>query len=63
MPSLKSDITIIIKAGAESFSIGGVRMINNKFLIKRGRSRSEKTPTATLTEIFTAARKWAVKHV
>jgi hypothetical protein len=62
MPSCKSDITITIKAGEKSFTIGGVLLPDGSYAIKRGRSWSEKTPRATLTAIFTSARKWAVKH-
>lgn len=62
MPSCKSDITITIKAGEKTFSIGGVRLPDGRYAIKRGRSWSRKTPSASLTEIFTAARKWAVQQ-
>ena len=61
MPALKSDITITIKAGARAFHIGGVRLPDGRYAIKRGRSWSEKRPTATLSEIFAEARKWTVK--
>jgi len=43
----------------KTFSIGGVLLPDGRYAIKRGRSWSTKTPTATLTEIFIAARKWA----
>jgi hypothetical protein len=61
MPAIKSDINIIIRAGEKSFSIGGVLLPNGRYAIKRGRSWSKKKPTASLTEIFTEARKWAVR--
>jgi len=60
MPSCKSDISITIKAGEKSFSIGGVKLPDGRYAIKRGRSWSKKIPTASITEIFTEARKWAV---
>lgn len=63
MPACKSDITITVRAGGESFAIGGVRLPDGKLHIKRGRSWSRKRPLATLTEIFTEARKWAVRHL
>jgi hypothetical protein len=62
MPSLKSDIYITVTVSEKSFSIGGVRLPDGKYKIKRGRSWSMKTPTATLSEIFTYARKWAVNN-
>lgn len=61
MPALKSDIHITIRAGTEQFSIGGVLLPDGSFRIKRGRSWSSKCERATLTQIFTAARKWAVR--
>lgn len=62
MPALKSDITITIKTGDKSFSIGGVLLPNGRYAIKRGRSWSKKIKTATLSEIFTEARKWVVRN-
>jgi hypothetical protein len=62
MPSLKSDIYITITADGKTFRIGGVRLPNNRYAIKRGRSWAQKKPTATLSEIFSAARKWAVEQ-
>ncbi len=61
MPSLKSNITIIVKAGGKSFRIGGVRLIGKQYAIKRGRSWSNKAPIATLSQIFDKARRWAVE--
>lgn len=60
MPALKSNIKITINAGDKSFSIGGVRLVGNRYAIKRGRSWSKKVGTATLSEIFAEARKWVV---
>lgn len=62
MPSLKSDIYITVKVGGKSFSIGGVKLPNGRYAIKRGRSWSNKIRSATLSEIFTEARKWAVMN-
>ena len=59
MPSLKSDITIAIKVGSKSFSLNCVRLPDRSYLVKRGRSVSAKMPRATLSTIFTEARKWA----
>ena len=63
MPAYKTDITIAIKIGDESFSIHGMKMIDGTFKLKRGRSWSEKMPYATLSQIFDLSRKWAVNHV
>ena len=62
MPSLKSDITIAIKVGDKSFSLNCVKLPDRTFLVKRGRSVSAKMPRATLSEIFDAARKFAVRN-
>lgn len=40
---------------------GGVLLPDGRYAIKRGRSWAKKTPRASLTEIFTAARKWAAQ--
>jgi hypothetical protein len=61
MPALKSDINITIRAGDKSFSIGGVLLPDGSYRIKRGRSWSNKRERATITQIFTEARKWAVR--
>ena len=60
MPSFKPDLKITVQMGEKSFSIGGLRLPDGRFLIKRGRTISTKIPRASLSEIFTAARKWAV---
>lgn len=60
MPSFKPDLKITIQMGEKHFSIGGLRLPDGRYLIKRGRSVSTKTPRASLSEIFTAARKWTV---
>lgn len=62
MPACKSDITITIRVREKSFSIGGVRLVGNRYAIKRGRSWSAKRPMATLSEIFAEARRWAVAN-
>lgn len=62
MPAMKSDICIIVKSGSRSFSIGGVKMLDGAYKIKRGRSWSDKRPKATISEIFSEARKWAVRN-
>lgn len=62
MPALKSDIHITIRVRDKRFSIGGVRLVGNRYAIKRGRSWSSKRPMATLSEIFAEARKWAVAN-
>lgn len=63
MPALKSNLYLTIRAGEKSFAIGGVRLPDGRYAIKRGRSWSRKMPQATLTEIFTQARKWAVTNL
>lgn len=63
MPALKSDLYLTIRAGDKSFSIGAVRLPDGSLKIKRGRSWSNKLPTATLTQVFTEARKWAARNV
>ena len=62
MPALKSDIYITVRCGDKQFSIGAVELPNNRYAIKRGRSWSEKMHTATLSEVFTQARKWVVRQ-
>lgn len=62
MPSVKSDITIAVKAGSKSFSLNCVKLPDRSYLVKRGRSVSVKMPRATLSEIFEAARKFAVRN-
>ena len=62
MPACKSDITITIRAGDKSFTIGGVLLPDGRYAIKRGRSWSRKMPQTTLTEIFRQARHWAVMN-
>lgn len=61
MPSFKPDLKITVQRGEKSFSIGGLLLPDGRYLIKRGRLISAKTPRASLSEIFTAARKWAVR--
>lgn len=63
MPALKSDITIAVKVGSKSFSLNCVKLPGRSYLVKCGRSISKKAPRATLTEIFEAARKFAVRNV
>jgi len=48
---------ITIRAGEKSFRIGGVLLPDGSYAIKRGRSWSKKTPCASLSQIFTEARK------
>ena len=63
MPSMKSDIYITVRCGEKSFAIGSVMQPDSRYAIKqRGRSWAKKMPTATVTEIFNTARKWAVKN-
>jgi hypothetical protein len=62
MPSCKSDITVTIKVGEKSFTIGGVLLPDGRYAIKRGRSWAEKMPRCSLTEIFELSRKLAVKY-
>jgi hypothetical protein len=62
MPSLKSDINVTVRVGGNSFSIGGVKLPNGKYAIKRGRSWARKIPVATLSEIFAESRKWAARQ-
>lgn len=62
MPARKSTVRIIIEAGGKRFSLNCERTMFGRYLVKVGRSRSEKMPTATLTEIFERGRKWAVRQ-
>lgn len=62
MPALKCDINITVTAGEKSVSLGGVRLPDGRYKIKRGRSWATRRETATLSEIFTEARKWAVRN-
>lgn len=63
MPSLKSDINVTVRVGRKTLSIGGVLLPDKRYKIKRGRSWAKKIETATLSQIFTEARKWAVANV
>lgn len=63
MPQLKSDLSITIKIGDKSFTLNCVRLPDSRFLVKRGRLKSEKMPFATLTDIFELSRKFAVKNI
>lgn len=63
MPAVKSDITIAVKVGSKTFSLNCVKLPDRSFLVKRGRSVSVKMPRATLSEIFEAARKFAVRNI
>lgn len=62
MPSPKSDVYVTVKVGEKTLSIGGVLLPNHRYKIKRGRSWARKIETATLSQIFTEARKWAVTN-
>jgi len=62
MPSMKSDVSIKIRAGNRTFTISGVKMLDGRYKIKRGRSWSEKLLYASASQIFAEARKWVVKH-
>lgn len=60
---LKPDLKITVEArGKGRFTIGAVRLIGGQYLIKRGRTWSKKMPQGTLTDVFTEARKWAVRN-
>jgi hypothetical protein len=58
---IAADLKIAITCGDKSFSLNCVRLPNNRYAVKRGHDLSEKMPVATLTEIFTTARKWAAR--
>lgn len=62
MPQLKADITISIRIGDNAFTLNCIRLPDHRYLVKRGRKVSTKTPCATLSEIFDLSRKWAVSH-
>lgn len=62
MPQIKADLTISISAGGKSFKLNCIRLPDHHYIVKRGRKRSEKVPTATISEIFDLSRKWAVNH-
>lgn len=62
MATFKPDLKISITAANKTFSISALKLPNGKFIIKRGRVRSAKMPSATITQIFDLSRKWAVSH-
>ena len=62
MATFKPDLKITITAQNKSFSISALELPNGKYLLKRGRSKSQKMPIATLTQIFNLSRKWAVNN-
>jgi hypothetical protein len=59
---LKPEIKITITANGKTFTIGACHLIGGQYLIKRGRVRSDKIPTATLSQVFAEARKFAVRN-
>ena len=59
MPSIKSELRIHIECNGKRFALNCYRLPDKKFIIKNGRSRSEKMPHGSLTQIFNASRKWA----
>jgi hypothetical protein len=59
---IAADLRISLRYGDQAFTLNCVRMLDGKFAVKRGHDLSEKMPMATLTEIFTAARKWAAQQ-
>ena len=63
MAQIKSDLSIAIKIGNESFTLNCVQLPDSRFLVKRGRNVSEKMPYATVTDIYEAARKWTVSRL
>ena len=63
MAQVKSDLSIAIKVGNKAFTLNCVHLPDNRFMVKRGRNISQKMPYATLSEIFDAARKFAVKQI
>jgi hypothetical protein len=63
MPAVKNDIYLLIKVRDESVAIGGVRMLDGKIKVKRGRSWARRVPVATLTQLFAEGRKWAAKRI
>lgn len=62
MPSVKSNISVTIKVGENSVTIGGVLLPDGRYAIKRGRSWAEKMPRCSITKIFELSRKLAVKY-
>ena len=60
MPPRKSDVTLVVTAYGESFSLNCEEVLFNRFRVKRGRSLSKQMPDATLCEIYETARKWTV---
>lgn len=62
MPARKADLRITIETNGQRFSLNCERMMHDQYRVKRGRTVSRKMPVATLTEIFTEARKWAVRN-
>lgn len=62
MATFKPDLKITIATAKKSFYIGALKLPNGRYLIKRGRSKAQKMPLATLTQIFDVSSKWAVKN-
>ena len=60
---LKPDLKLTVEVRGESFTIGAILLPDGKLHIKRGRGWSQKMPTATLSDVFIASRKWAAKRL
>ena len=57
---IEADVKISIHVRGKRFSLNCIEMADGRFAVKRGRFLSEKMPSATITEIYEAARKWTV---
>lgn len=60
---IAADVKISVSVYGKSFSLNCVRLPDGKFIVKRGHDVSEKMPEATLSQIFSMARKFAVKNI
>jgi hypothetical protein len=63
MPSIKSELQIMIKYKGKSFTLNCSEDFAKQWRIKNGRSWSTKKEYATITNIFDTCRRWVCDQV
>ncbi len=65
MPPKKSLIKITVQVNEDklSLNLSPLYFRSNRFSIKTGRSKSQKIPDATITQVFDILRRWVVKRI
>ncbi len=62
MPPVSADVRISVEAGGSRFTLNACRGLHRRYRLKVGKSWSTKHKSATLTEVFDLARRWAVRR-